>query len=359
MSINFSPNSPLSGRKAGNGVSVVLAVLVVQLLIYCTLFGRPSPAAAQGSEQDDCPAGQVRTPCGKCLPARGVRETDALRSARDALRRGATVGGGLYDYDLLEDGDLDSDSDSIGGGAAGAGSGSYRDRRRGQDEGYGGEPPGGGGHSDSPAIGEPAPPSVIASRIFAGPNQYPLHEFAAYGILAFQSRASPHDRHRHLMICEAYIASLPLFSEIGVHRSRQMATVWPIRKDEIAEDMNRMQGKNVCEIAVESYELVTALNSIRDARIAGADIPGSGPYLLAWFPPTDKGMKNALVLVSNLSDATTYDNAQSMLLQWTRDIQQDSSLWEKGWNVEKLRVRIRLWADKYGPKILSLFGVKV
>jgi hypothetical protein len=56
---------------------------------------------------------------------------------------------------------------------------------------------------------------VIASRLFAGPDQYPPEEFAAYGILAFRSRASSQDRARHLMICEAYAATLPHADELA------------------------------------------------------------------------------------------------------------------------------------------------
>jgi amino acid transporter len=41
----------------------------------------------------------------------------------------------------------------------------------------------------------PAPvPQHEASRLFAGPHQYPPSSFAAYGIVAFPSRATPDDR---------------------------------------------------------------------------------------------------------------------------------------------------------------------
>lgn len=66
---------------------------------------------------------------------------------------------------------------------------------------------------------------VTTSRIFAGPNQYPPKEFAAYGILAFRSRSSSYDRDRHLMICNAYVTTLPHGSELKVASSKQMDSV--------------------------------------------------------------------------------------------------------------------------------------
>ena len=74
--------------------------------------------------------------------------------------------------------------------------------------------------------------SVIPSRFFAGPNQYPPREFAAYGILAFRSRPSSYNRDRYSMICEAYATALPHASELAVPRGKQMVTVWPLNSDD-------------------------------------------------------------------------------------------------------------------------------
>ena len=75
----------------------------------------------------------------------------------------------------------------------------------------------GHGPGGPPELGLP-PSSVIASRIFAGPNQYPPKEFAAYSIVAFPSRPSLHDRDRYLTICHAYVATLPHASELELPR---------------------------------------------------------------------------------------------------------------------------------------------
>jgi hypothetical protein len=198
---------------------------------------------------------------------------------------------------------------------------------------------------------------VRASRLFTGPDEYPPDKFAAYGILAFRSRASLHDRDRHLMICEAYIAGLPHSSELAlldIHLHDQMVTVWPVDSDSSAEKLNHMSRKGTCEIAVESYGLTIARAALFHAERAGMAISGIGPFLLAWSPSTDKGKPDALVLVADLSNVTTYRQAQEILLRWSRDIEQDPRLWRKGWDLERVRREIQLWVDAYGSSILTL-----
>jgi hypothetical protein len=212
------------------------------------------------------------------------------------------------------------------------------------------------------AAGEPLPidDPVTASRLFAGPDQFPPQDFGAYGILAFRSRAASQDRPRHLLICEAYVTSLPHASELSVEPTEQMVTVWPVDSHADADRLNLMSRTKLCDFAVDNYGLVTSLRAIKDAELANtdADISGIGPFLLAWSPSTDKGKKDVLVLVSNLSGVTTYRQAQELLARWSRAIEQNPQLWRRGWDLEKLRVEIRLWVDEYGPRILTVFGSK-
>jgi hypothetical protein len=205
---------------------------------------------------------------------------------------------------------------------------------------------------------EAAEAGVLASRLFAGPSQYPPESFAAYGILAFRSRASPQDRARHLMICEAYVTGLPHVSELDVDISDQMATVWPVDSDLASDKLNRMPRKGICEVAVDSYGLATARQALKDAYLAGMDASGIGPFLLAWSPSIGKGKRGALVLGADMSDVTTAGHAQEFLKEWSHDIEQDPLVWRKGWNRGRTSLKIRLWVDKYGPKILTLFGAE-
>jgi hypothetical protein len=215
-----------------------------------------------------------------------------------------------------------------------------------------------GGAPQAPTSTPPETVVVAASRLFAGPGQYPPGEFAAYGILAFRSRATSQDRDRHVIICEAYIAGLPHVSELSVEPMKQMVTVWPTDSDENADKLNRMARTDVCHSAIDNYGLAASLQAIKEAvATEKAELSGIGPFLLAWSPSSEKGNKDALVLVMNLSGVTTYGQAQQILAEWSRDIERNPELWRDGWDIEKLRLEIRLWVDRYGPQILMLFGV--
>ena len=195
-----------------------------------------------------------------------------------------------------------------------------------------------------------------ASRLFAGPSQYPPTDFAAYGIIAFRSRAAPDDRKRYLMFCETNVALLPHTSEVLLPRSRQMVTVWPIQSDNVASHLNRAPRREVCEPAIDNYGLVLATTALKDAGKTGADLNDQGPFLLAWSPSSQKGKDDALVLVANLSNVTTSEQAKLRLQRWKTDILLNPEIWERGWNLERVRITVREWADKFGPKILTLFG---
>ena len=47
-----------------------------------------------------------------------------------------------------------------------------------------------------------------------------------------------------------------------------------------------------------------------------------GPFLVAWSPPSDKGKPDVLVLFKDLSDVTTYPEAEDEFERWERQIEQ-------------------------------------
>jgi hypothetical protein len=207
-------------------------------------------------------------------------------------------------------------------------------------------------------FGGPIAEYVIPSRIFSGPNQYQPTSFRAYGVVTFPYLPSVENRGRFLFICDAYFSTLPHSFEIGKSHKKQLVTVWPIDSDDVADHLNATRRGNSCDIAISHYGLVAAKRSLNDARFAHVDVSGIGPFLLAWSPSADKGKPEARVLVMDLSDVTTFDQAQKVFLRWSLDIEQNPELWEeeKGWNVDKVRVILRYWADKWGPKLLALKG---
>jgi hypothetical protein len=209
-----------------------------------------------------------------------------------------------------------------------------------------------------PAWGSQSSSDIYPSRIFAGPTQYPPTSFAAYGVVAFPSRAAPEEIERYRMICEAYITTLPHFSELHRSLDKQMVTVWPIGSDEEAAHLNAEPLDDTCKSAVQHYGLLASLKAIRDARLSNGTINGRGPFLLAWSPAAQRAQVGSLVLISNLSDVTTLEQAKGLLSSWSSDIQKNPDIWEKGWNIDKLKLVIRLWADKYGTQFLELVGAK-
>jgi hypothetical protein len=204
---------------------------------------------------------------------------------------------------------------------------------------------------------EPLSLEVTASRAFAGPNQYPPTAFKAYGIVAFQARGSGDDEARHEMICNAYVDSIDHYTQIKAPINKQMVTVWPIETDNIATQLNRMPRKQLCRIAVNKYGLAAAHQAILQAKGQKNGFSDAGPYLLAWSPSEAKGRPDALVLVSDLSDVINGQQAKEIFADWVSDIQKNPELWEKGWNEEKLKRIIRLWADKWGDKLLKLLEI--
>jgi hypothetical protein len=195
--------------------------------------------------------------------------------------------------------------------------------------------------------------TILPSRIFAGPGQYPPRQFKAYGIVAFKTRPTGADKARYEMICDAYVAGLLHYTSVKVPLEQQMVTVWPIENANLATRINAAPREKVCADAVPHYGLALAQEAIEAARKNKAELNDQGPFLLAWSPGEAAGQSGALVLVSDMSDVINNEQAKQIFTRWALDIQENPELWNKGWNEEKLKLVIRLWADKWGPKILQ------
>lgn len=205
------------------------------------------------------------------------------------------------------------------------------------------------------------PDEIRATRLFAGPTQYPPQDFAAYGIVAFPSRAATATRDRHLLICEAYMAALPDTSEVDAPKLEQMVTIWPMGTNDDARTLNNNARRlkkvaKPCELAVDKYSIVMGKQAIDDAKKAGAKLSGLGPYILAWSPSASKGKSDALILIFDLSNVTSYPQAEEYFRKWSDDIERDPAKWKEGWKLENLRMSVRDWADKFGPGFLSILG---
>lgn len=199
--------------------------------------------------------------------------------------------------------------------------------------------------------------SVKATRVFAGPKQYPPKGYAAYGILAFKSQASEFDKDRHKVICSAYVNAVPHESESNVESRHQMVTIWPVKSVSTATAINKKPRNEVCDIAIDEYGLTVALQAIKSAEKTGLEFNSNGPYLLAWSPTNTIGTENAVILWADLSSINTYDQALKVMQGWVHDIESDPSLWKDGWDLESFKMVIQKWLDKHGPDFVKLFGL--
>ena len=200
----------------------------------------------------------------------------------------------------------------------------------------------------------------LATRVFSGPNVFRPDAFGAYGIIAFSAGMTSASKERYLMICEAYVAAMPhvwQYSEVSL--SEQIATVWPIDSDSVATDLNSATSREeLCDPAVKNYGLRIGQDAIKHAEKAiGKLLTGVGPYLLAWAPPSEIGDHAAVVLKVDMSGVTTDVQAANIFEAWKNDIEAEPELWTDGsWDLERVRLVIQQWADKFGTQIMSLFG---
>ena len=196
-----------------------------------------------------------------------------------------------------------------------------------------------------------------ASRIFSGPEEYPPTNFSAYGIVVFKSTASSFDSDRHKMICEAYVNSLFPTELLGISSRDQMVTVWPIDSTANAKLVSQSSIDTVCETAVKNYGLKTAIQADREAKAAGVELDGAGPFLIAWSPPSAKGMPDAIVLKADMSELQSYQEIRDVMHAWVNDIESNPELWKKGWNA-KIHAVIQKWLDHHGSKLLTVIGLE-
>jgi hypothetical protein len=135
-----------------------------------------------------------------------------------------------------------------------------------------------------------------------------------------------------------------------------MVTVWPVNNNNLADSLNPKADLNSqCLQAIRSIDLVASLSAIRSARaiVPNSDLSGRGPYVIAWAPAKLAGKPRASVLVLDLSSVTTSAQAVEMFRVWAEKIEKNPALWRRGWDFHQIRVILRLWADRWGPVMLT------
>ena len=199
----------------------------------------------------------------------------------------------------------------------------------------GGQPGGGDGGGGQGG----APDPISATSLFVARHKFPPANYGAYGIVAFPALAGPASTERHEMICQAYATTLAPSSEqvaFGIPVEKQMVTVWPVTAQTTAAELNGTPHTpanvvDICERAVDAYDLPTADNAIRDAINADVSLgDGRGPFLIAWSPSTQKGRPDAIVLVLDMTNVAIPQDAEHAFSIWKSEIQTKPELWENG-----------------------------
>ena len=215
----------------------------------------------------------------------------------------------------------------------------------------------------SPIPGPPqaAPARALALRpvrAYLRAAEVPPPTVGAYGLVAFRAKPTSSTRARLLMACAAFTASLPRQQDLAgvVPTSEQMVTIWPL------DEPDAPQAKNDdCDFLIDHYELYGGVSAIEDADRRGATLNGEGPYLIGWSPSNARGVPDQVVLVVDLSGFESQDSFNSAFLFWQKKIVEDPQLWRSGFMVERIRLALRDFVDRYGNDILSavkIFGPK-
>ncbi len=199
-----------------------------------------------------------------------------------------------------------------------------------------------------------------ATRVFAGPDQYPPQNYAAYAVVAFPGSPSEEDNARFNYICRAYMGTLEPPGE-NQPPEEQLVTIWPVRSNPLATDLNksdRVQSAETCKKAVDDYDDRTSGQAIRAARSKGIDVSGIGPYLIAWSPTNDLNGSDTVILFMNLSPVSDFRSAADYFRLWAKEIEADRSLWSNGFSQARLRVKFRAIVNDYGRQFEEIFWVR-
>jgi len=194
----------------------------------------------------------------------------------------------------------------------------------------------------------PRPPAPIGPPWRA--NQIPPPGAGAYGIVVFQSKATPANRDKLVMVCHSFVAFFPRGKDSNVPVVDQMITIWPIDDPTssrvIADD---------CDYVIDHYDLTAAESAVRDAhrQQPQATFEGDGPYLIGWSPSNTRGVPDKLVLVIDMSADNSQASIDHKFLFWKDQIVEDPQKWRSGFSLDRVRTAIHDFADQYGQAMLD------
>ena len=197
--------------------------------------------------------------------------------------------------------------------------------------------------------------SIIAPlrpvRAFLPAGSIPPPGVGAYGVVAFSALPTDASRERLKKVCASYLATLPSQAAIpaSIPLRDQMITFWPVQGNPAPSPD--------CDWLLDNYDLFGGTSAIQDAESQGQDLSGRGPFLIGWSPSTARGVKDAVVLVVDLSPFESQASFDGQFAFWRREIVENPSVWRGGFSLEGLRLAVRDWADRNGSNIVQAIRI--
>ena len=184
-------------------------------------------------------------------------------------------------------------------------------------------------------------------RAFVPAGDIPPPGVGAYGMVAFASLPTSSSRDRLKKVCLAYLAALPSQDSIpkNILLKDQMITFWPIR-GEVPHNPD-------CDWLIDNYDLFGGTSAIQDTEAQGQKMRGRGPFLIGWSPSGSWGVKDAVVLILDMSPFDSQTSFDGQFEFWRHKITDNPSLWRSGFSVEGIRLAVHDFADRYGSDILK------
>lgn len=200
---------------------------------------------------------------------------------------------------------------------------------------------------------------IIASHIFAGPQDIPPEGFLAYGVIAFPQKPTPDTEARYKMLCDAFAETISFSGDVAQPTTSQVVTIWPVGDSVIARNINQAPAQQRCALAVTHYNLPHSEYALEAARIAGQKLGTQrGPFLLAWYPGGAIGTPQVAVLDRDLSLVVTPQQAAAEFRAWKQDIK-SHDCWDCLNARQRLRRNLRLYSDYLGGRIIGALRVMI
>jgi len=148
-----------------------------------------------------------------------------------------------------------------------------------------------------------------------------------YSIVVFKHLQTDATIEKNQNICEALSASYPYSEVRKVEKYHEI--LWPIRDSKIDYLFGGSEGEFDCFYALKKYDLWQSQLVLNDAKAAGLNLKGSGPFIITWPNMFDRGKLDTPVQYLDFSNVQTSNQALELMEVWRNRVSQPVSEWER------------------------------